>query len=791
MNRLHQWHIPPHHIRNRSHAKTALIALIISIILTAVTYGTALTSSAYAQEEIAPASEVLSWNELKTTLDTYVGNVPYVWGAKDYDAWDCSGFVGRMLVDKYNLPIPGGSWENCGCYAIEELLQEHYVTGGTSVEEFDQHVTDQTIKPGDIILFSQGANRFVHVGIVGEQGLIYHAMNEERGTVCCSLHEFWGGETHHNKLFDHYHIYRGLGSHNVALRLQKVSAAPSITNNNPNYTLEGATYTIYDSEHQQVTTLTCNAQGTTDMSHPLPEGIYFYQETSAPNGYQLDGEAHQFELSLAHADEHGIVTINTSPEVMQTRADIQIAKIDAETDLPQAQGSASLAGAIFELKYYPLPVHSVQEVHELDGVQPLHTWHVTTDEQGKAQIDSWVSDEGVVVDGLPLGIVCVQEIQAPHGYLLNDTPQLIHIDSKPLDERENLHHGTRIKQQVMRGDLKLIKHAQLAEGDEQALEGVPFSITSVTTGETHTLYTDAQGILSTHSSHRPHTQHTNEGTIDAGVWFGGGQPHDSKGALPYDSYIVEEIKNDANHHLMLADPIHITIDQNNATIELDPIVNHERPHALISKTDITQSAEIPGATLSIYSETGELIEQWISGDKPHKVYLEPGTYRLCEQSAPRGYLLANDITFEVTEERQVTPVAMVDEATRVEINKIDCDTGRPLAGASFELIDEEGVAVCSWISEDEPYQITALPAGTYTLRELSAPAGYAAMEDMTITIEETSEIQRIVVANARISTLLPQTQDCSWWSALLMVGIAITISGMGVLFGAARKKHQT
>lgn len=93
-----------------------------------------------------------------------------------------------------------------------------------------------------------------------------------------------------------------------------------------------------------------------------------------------------------------------------------------------------------------------------------------------------------------------------------------------------------------------------------------FKLTSKTTGESHVVVTDENGYFSSASSWNKHTHETNandwalaaEGVIDsskldatAGVWFGGTTPDDSKGALPYDTYLIEELRCSANEGYQL------------------------------------------------------------------------------------------------------------------------------------------------------------------------------------------------------------------------------------------------
>ena len=117
----------------------------------------------------------------------------------------------------------------------------------------------------------------------------------------------------------------------------------------------------------------------------------------------------------------------------------------------------------------------------------------------------------------------------------------------------------------MRGDLALVK---VADGTQQRLAGVPFKITSKTTGESHVIVTDGNGQASTAASWNAHTKDANGGTADSGVWFGGFEPDDAKGALPYDTYAVEELPCEANADRTLIPAFDVSVYRDSVTVNL-------------------------------------------------------------------------------------------------------------------------------------------------------------------------------------------------------------------------------
>jgi hypothetical protein len=169
----------------------------------------------------------------------------------------------------------------------------------------------------------------------------------------------------------------------------------------------------------------------------------------------------------------------------------------------------------------------------------------------------------------------------------------------------------------------------------------------------------------------------------------------------------------------------------------------------ISKSDITTGGEIPGAKLSIIDEAGKVVETWTSGEEPHYVEKLPvGKYTLCEETAPAGYLVTEDVLFTVKDTGVEQKVEMKDDFTKVEITKSDITSGKPVIGTKLVILDKDSKEVESWVTEEKPHYIEKLPVGEYTLREVTAPDGYEVAEDVKFTVAETGEIQTVVMKDA-------------------------------------------
>ena len=195
---------------------------------------------------------------------------------------------------------------------------------------------------------------------------------------------------------------------------------------------------------------------------------------------------------------------------------------------------------------------------------------------------------------------------------------------------------------------------------------------------------------------------------------------------------------------------------------------------MISKTDIATGEELPGATLQIIDANGEMVEEWVSGDEPHYIERIPvGKYTLVETAAPDGYLISKDVAFEVLATGEVQSVEMKDDFTKVDLSKTDIVTGEELPGARLHIIDENGEVVAEWISTDTSHRIERLPAGKYTLVEISAPAGYLITEDVPFEVKLTGEVQRVTMQDDYTKVDIPK-QDITTGAELSGAKLKIT-----------------
>lgn len=223
-----------------------------------------------------------------------------------------------------------------------------------------------------------------------------------------------------------------------------------------------------------------------------------------------------------------------------------------------------------------------------------------------------------------------------------------------------------------------------------------------------------------------------------------------KATLPHAKYYLQEVEG-LPGYLPNDEKIEIDATYTNPELEVISIsreVENQPTVTEITKTDITGEKEVEGAKLQVINEKGDVVEEWISEKEPHIIYaLAPGKYVLREESAPieNGYVRAEDVEFKVEETGEVQKVSMKDDHTKIDISKTDITGEEEIEGAKLQILDENGEIVEEWTSTKEPHRVEYIKPGTYVLHEESAPEGFLIAEDIEFTVEETGEVQQVVM----------------------------------------------
>lgn len=444
----------------------------------------------------------------------------------------------------------------------------------------------------------------------------------------------------------------------------------------------------------------------------LPLGIVTIRECKAPNGYLLNETLYVRKIQEDGTDQE-TVTGEQVPVVpnMPQKIQIEIQKVDSETDKGEAQGAAALKGAEYEVRDQAGNV-----------VETL-----ITDKKGYAKTKE-----------LPLGNYTVKETKASNGYLLDEKEYPIKGEAKDEENRVFL-YKTKSKERVIRGDVELIKLRENENEDEdtlQGLEGVEFTFTSKTTGKTVVkIVTDKNGYATTASKEHP------------------------RGSLPFDTYLVEETKHPEG--LKPIEPFEVTIQEEGivwkgiykedklivspiTVVKMDastgkkiPIKGVEFRLLDADKKPIMMTTHYPSEVVHKTFKTDE------NGQFTFPEKLKYGVYYLEEVNAPEGYLKGELLQFEVKEGAvwdQPLVVKYFDKNAmgKIQIEKIDAETKEKLSGAVFEVrasedivtpdqtvrIKKGEVAEILIVGEDGTALSKELYIGKYEIQETKQPDGY-------------------------------------------------------------------
>ena len=315
----------------------------------------------------------------------------------------------------------------------------------------------------------------------------------------------------------------------------------------------------------------------------LPLGTITVEEKTAPNGYLLEGAYMQAAGSseqikgvyVAQITEDGeLAALSGSNQYSVSdkviRGGVKIQKRDLETKDTKAQGGATLKDTAFEI------ISLNDNAVLVDGKLYNKNEVVKTIHTGVDGIATTAADT------LPYGKYRIEESNAPEGYLTDGAKPIefeITEDGKIVDLTDEAHS---IYNQIKRGDIEGVK---IGAGTHKRLANVPFRITGKTTGESHIIVTDANGQFSTSSDWVSHKQNTNAGkTSEDGIWFGTSTPDDSKGALLYDTYTIEELRCDSNKGMTLIPAFDVVVLRNKVVVDLGTLTDEYEPEITIHTT---------------------------------------------------------------------------------------------------------------------------------------------------------------------------------------------------------------
>ena len=397
----------------------------------------------------------------------------------------------------------------------------------------------------------------------------------------------------------------------------------------------------------------------------LPLGTLTVEETKAPDGYLLDGAYMQAGDSteqikgmyLTQITEDGELAVlsgsnqySVSDQVI--RGGVKIQKRDMETKDTKAQGSATLkdaAFAIISLNENPVLVEGklYKKNEKVKTIQAGIDGVATTSE-----------------DLLPYGKYKLEETKAPEGYLTDGAKAIefsITENGKIVDLTGESHS---IYNQIKRGDLEGVK---IGAGTHKRLANVPFKITSKTTGESHIVVTDKNGQFSTASDWASHKKNTNAGTSsEDGIWFGISEPDDSKGALLYDTYEIEELACESNKGMKLIPAFEVVVSRNKVTIGLGTLTDEYEKEISIHTTATDKKT---GEKVIVAGKKVTIVDTvTLDGLEEGRKYQLKGWQMLKEENAElliEGKRVESDYTFVADSEKMKVEISYTFDASEL------------------------------------------------------------------------------------------------------------------------------
>ena len=565
-----------------------------------------------------------------------------------------------------------------------------------------------------------------------------------------------------------------------------------------NKPLANVTFEIQDSNNKVVGRITTNEEGKASIN--LDYGTYYFKEISAPAGYIMDTKTYTLNVNAENRTFYKTVTNERCKGnllIVKTDEDktpiegvkFNILDADKNVILTLTTNAKGLAGA----KNLPLGTYYYQEIEAPDNVKidsgvyefkvetqdqivrkdivnekikgSLKITKVSDDDKAIANVKFNILDENknvvetVITDAngiavskeLTPGTYYYKEVEVPNGYVIDSNEYKFEItnDGKLV--------SVKVVNKVAKGTLQITK----IDSNNTPLDGVEFDILDESKNVVDHIITNKDGKASSKE-------------------------------LPLGTYYYKETK--APDNVVMDESEHqFVLTENNQVIQKTVINELKHGKLKIIKVD-ENNKPLAGVTFEIYDSNKQKIDEMTTNEEgiAESKELEKGTYYYKEVKAPEGIAIDTSFhEFTIVEDGQNVIENVVNYYVKGQllIYKLIEGTKTPLAGAKFEITNEQGEVVDTIVSDENGEALSKkIPYGTYYFKEVEAPNGYIKDENTYMFKVENEDIIKTVIYNKE--ERLPQTGGLlSADMTIVLVVALVSISGYALMKVLSTKKE--
>ena len=490
--------------------------------------------------------------------------------------------------------------------------------------------------------------------------------------------------------------------------------------------LDGASMSVLDKDGNVIDSWT-SVKDSPHVIKRLQVGkTYILREELAPYGYL---RATDVEFTISDTAEVQKVKMEDEVPVARLLVNKKGEFLDSVSLLDNAKGMIEhlfnyVTGNLTDVTFN---VYAAEAIRAADGVSADYyaadelVGSITTDGNGIAQMDN-----------LPLGRYYIVEKETAHGYVLDNEPRYVDLTYRDQDTPLVTYSADwqNARQRVQVEVLKKEKDSN------KVLSGAIFGLYAADD------IVSSKGKVLLAKDTLIELKTTDE---DGKIQFVADLPVDSR-------YYIKELAA-PDGYVTDQEPQEFTFEyqgSGTSVAEYAFTFEDEQTTVELSKADLTDKKELPGASLKVTDEDGNTVDEWVSKEEAHiiKGLIVGKKYKMTETKPADGYVTAESIEFTVENTKEVQKHQMLDDVTKVEISKKDITDSSEVPGAKLIILDKDGKKVESWTSTDKPHMVEKLPVGEYTLREEQAPDGYLIAEDVKFTVKDTGKVQKVKMKDA-------------------------------------------